>query len=92
MGQDGYLVDGARDEARAISAPAEGDREGRRERRGRLHRREGLAADVVAVREAKDASDLVVRHQPCRVVLSGCHPVESNERQDNGSFKEQPRP
>lgn len=59
-----YLVDGAGDEARAVRAPAEGDREGRGERRGRLHRREGLAADVVAVREAEDASDLVVRHQP----------------------------
>ena len=60
-----YLVDGAGDEAWAIRAPAEGDGEGRRERRSRLHRREGLAADVVAVGEAEDASNLVVGHQPC---------------------------
>lgn len=59
-----YLVDGARDETRAIRRSSQGDREGGRERRGRLHRGKGLAADVVAVGEAENASDLVVGDQP----------------------------
>ena len=64
-----YLVDSAGNEARAVRASTKGDGERRRERRGCLHRGEGLAPDVVAVREAEDASDLVVRHQPFRFAI-----------------------
>mmetsp|Transcript_68938 Transcript_68938/g.166683 ORF Transcript_68938/g.166683 Transcript_68938/m.166683 type:complete len:219 (-) Transcript_68938:313-969(-) len=55
------LVDGARDEAGHGGVAAEDVREGGRERRRRLHRREGVLADVDGVVEAEDALDLVVR-------------------------------
>lgn len=59
-----YLIDGTRNQARTVRRSPEGDGEGGGERRGRLDRGEGLAADVVALGEAEDATDLIIGYEP----------------------------